>query len=71
MVKSLPENAGDARDMGLILRLGRPLEEEMATHSYWENSMDRGAWWATVHGVRVRHTEHSTAAILFILTKTL
>ena len=31
-----------------------PLEKEMATHSSilaWENSMDRGAWWATVHGV--------------------
>ena len=30
-----------------------PLEEEMATNSRvlaWENSMDRGAWWATVHG---------------------
>ena len=28
--------------------------EEMATHSSilaWENSMDRGAWQATVHGV--------------------
>ena len=30
-----------------------PLEEGMATHSrgYLENSIDRGAWWATVHGV--------------------
>ena len=30
------------------------LGEEMATHlsiSCLENSMDRGAWWATVHGV--------------------
>ena len=27
-----------------------PLEQKMATHSSilaWENSMDRGAWWAT------------------------
>ena len=36
--------------------LGRedPLEKEMATHSsiqYLGNPMDRGAWWATVHGV--------------------
>ena len=34
--------------------LGRddPLEKEMATHSsILENPMDRGAWWATVHGV--------------------
>ena len=32
-----------------------PLEKGMATHSSilaWRiNSMDRGAWWATVHGV--------------------
>ena len=30
------------------------LEKEMAAHSNtlaWENPMDRGAWWATVHGV--------------------
>ena len=27
-----------------------PLEEEMATHSSIL-AMDRGAWWATVHGV--------------------
>ena len=31
-----------------------PLEKEMATHSSilaWKNPMDRGAWWAIVHGV--------------------
>ena len=31
-----------------------PLEEGMATHSsilVWRILMDRGAWWATVHGV--------------------
>ena len=31
-----------------------PLEEEIATHSSmlaWRIPMDRGAWWATVHGV--------------------
>ena len=31
-----------------------PLEKEMATYSSiscLENSMDREAWWATVHGV--------------------
>ena len=30
------------------------LEKEMATQSSilaWRNFMDRGAWWATVHGV--------------------
>ena len=31
-----------------------PLEKEMATHSSilaWRIAMDRGAWWASVHGV--------------------
>ena len=31
-----------------------PLEEIMATHSSilaWGIPMDRGAWWATVHGI--------------------
>ena len=34
------------------------LEKGMATHSSilaLENSVDEEAWWATVHGVRVRH----------------
>ena len=33
---------------------GFPLEEDMASHSSilaWRIPMDRGAWWATVHGV--------------------
>ena len=36
-----------------------PLEKEVATHSSilaWENLMDRGAWWATVHGVAKSQT---------------
>ena len=35
-----------------------PLEKEMITHSYscLENSMDRGAWWATAHGVSKSQT---------------
>ena len=53
VVKNLPANAGDIRDMGSILGLGRccggkngnPLQ-----YSCLEKSMDRGAWWATVHG---------------------
>ena len=39
------------------------LEEEMATHSSilaWKNSMDRGAWWATVHGFAKSWTRLST-----------
>ena len=43
-----------------------PLEKEMATplqYSCLENPMDRGAWWAAVHGVtksRTRLSEYST-----------
>ena len=36
-----------------------PLEEEMATYSSilaWRIPMDRGAWWAAVHGVAKSQT---------------
>ena len=54
VVKNLPANAGGARDMGSIPASGRspgigngnPLQ-----YSCLGNPMDRGAWWATVHGV--------------------
>ena len=54
VVKNLPANAGDLRDMGSIPGLGRSPEEGNGNplqHSSLENPMDRGAWWATVHGV--------------------
>ena len=52
-VKNPPVNAGDAGDTGSIPGSGRspgggngsPLQ-----YSCLENPMDRGAWWATVHG---------------------
>ena len=37
-----------------------PLEEGMATHSSvlaWRIPMDRGAWWAIVHGVAKSRTQ--------------
>ena len=54
VVKNLPANAGDARDVGSIPELGRsprgghgnPLQ-----YSSLENSTDRGAWRAMVHRV--------------------
>ena len=60
VVKNPPANAGDARDMGLISGLGRSPGRghgNALQYSCLENPMDRGAWWATVHGVtrRVRH----------------
>ena len=51
VVKNLPANAGDT---GSIPGLGRSPGEENCNplqYSGWENPMDRGAWWATVHGV--------------------
>ena len=53
MVKNLPANAGTSGDASLIPGWGRspgggngnPLQ-----YSCLENPMDRGAWWATVHG---------------------
>ena len=58
MVKSLPASAGDIRDMGSIPGLGRSPGGEYGNplqYSCLENPVDRGAWWATVHGVTVRH----------------
>ena len=43
-------NAGDIRDAGLILGPGRGHSNPLQ-YSCLENSMDRGAWWATVRGV--------------------
>ena len=54
VVKSLPANAGD---VGLIPGMGRSPGEGNGNplqHLYRENSMDRGAWRATVHGVTKR-----------------
>ena len=54
MVKNPPANAGDVKDSGSIPGLGRspggghgnPLQ-----YFRLENSMNRGAWQAMVHGV--------------------
>ena len=53
-------NAGDAGDTGSIPGLGRsPGGEHGSTlqHSCLENPMDRGACWATVHGVTKSQTQ--------------
>ena len=54
VVKNLPTSAEDARDVGLIPGSGRSPGEGNGNplqNSCLENPMDRGAWWATVHGV--------------------
>ena len=48
------KSACHAGDLGLIPRSGRSPGEGNGyslQYSCLENSMDRGAWWATVHGV--------------------
>ena len=45
-----------------------PLEEEMAPHSSilaWRIPMDRGVWWATVHGVGKSRTRLSDFTFTF------
>ena len=63
VVKNLPANAGDIKDVGLIPGLGRyprdgngnPLQ-----YSCLENSMKRGTWQATVHTVTESDTTEVT-----------
>ena len=49
------ESTYNSGDLSSIPELGRfPLEEGMATHSTilaWRIPLDRGAWWAIIHGV--------------------
>ena len=59
VVKTLPANAGDIRDLGFIPGLGNSPGEENGhplQYSCLENPMDRGAWTATVHGVAKSQT---------------
>ena len=59
VVKNLPANAGDARDLDSIPGLERSLEVGNGNplqYSCLKNPMDRGAWWAIIHGIqRARH----------------
>ena len=59
MVKNLPANAGDAKDVGLIPGSGRSpgrRHGNLFQYSCLENPMDRGAWQATVHRVTKPYT---------------
>ena len=54
LIKNPPANAGDTRDVGSIPGSGRSPGEgsgNLFQYSCLENSMDRGAWQATVHEV--------------------
>ena len=54
MVKNMPANAGDVRDVGLIPGSGRSPGKGNGNPFYYsclENPMDRGICWAIVHRV--------------------
>ena len=69
VVKNMPANARELRDTGSVPGLGRSPgggHGNPFQYSRLENSMDRGAWWVTVHGVAKSRTwlssfaQHST-----------
>ena len=60
VVKNLPANTGDTREVGLIPGLGRSPgggRGNLLQYSCLENPMDRGAWRATVPGVAKSRTQ--------------
>ena len=65
MVKNLPANAEDVRDVDSIPGSGRSPgrgHSNALQYSCLENLMDRGAWWATVHRVAKSRTRLSMHA---------
>ena len=55
MVENPPANTGDIRDVDSIPGSGRSPGGgcgDALQYFFLENPMDRGAWWATVHGVK-------------------
>ena len=53
VVKNPPANAGDTGEVGSVSELERSIGGgNSKTLQYYrlENPMDRGVWWATVHG---------------------
>ena len=63
MVKNPPANEGDMREDDLIPGSGRSPgggNGNLLLYLRLEKSMDRGAWWATVHGVAKSWMQLST-----------
>ena len=63
MVKKLPANTGDVRDVGLNPGSERSLgggNGNPLQYCYLENPMNRGAWWATVNRVAESDTTETT-----------
>ena len=51
VVKNLPTSSGDAASIPKSGRSPGIGSGNVLQYSYLENSIDRGAWWATDHGV--------------------
>ena len=61
--------SGDIRDVGLILGSGRSPGEgngNLLQYSCLENPVDRGAWWAIVHGVIYSRTRLNQLNLIII-----
>ena len=58
-VQNLPANAEDARDHSWDGKIPWRRKWQRTPYSCLENSMDREAWWATVHGVTKSQTRLS------------
>ena len=62
MPQMVKKSSCDVADLGLILGSGRSPGEGNGNplqYSCLENSMDRGAWWTTVHEVTKSQTQLS------------
>ena len=62
MINNPPANAGDTGDVGSIPGSGRAPgvgNGNSLQYSFLGNSMDREAWWATVHGMAKNQTQLS------------
>ena len=69
VVKNPSANAEDVRDSDSIPGLGRSPGERPGNplqYSCLENPMDRGAWWATVHGVAKSQTRLNNLANIHV-----
>ena len=72
VVKNPLANVGDTGDSVLIPGSGQSPGEGNGNplqYSCLENSMDRGAWWATVHGVAKSQAQLSTHTYICIYTR--
>ena len=60
MIKNLPANAGDLRDVDSVPRSGRSLaggHGYQLQYSCLQNPMHRGTWWITIHRVAKGQTQ--------------